>query len=119
MILEKEFEYLGYKCQVKINDYCGFRCGYVELPKGFPEFDKYDIDCHGGVTYHEGNIIGFDCGHYGDGIDLELISDKITRDAQKKIQEILNFELTPAKSLEFVENELIGICEQLKKIKGE
>ena len=119
MILEKEFEYLGYKCQVKINDYCGFRCGYVELPKEFPEFDKYDIDCHGGVTYHEGNIIGFDCGHYGDGVDLELISDVNLREIQRQIQKRLSIDTEPVKSLEFVENELMKMCEQFNKIKGE
>ena len=47
--------------------------GYVELPENHPWLDKgdlqnfYDVDVHGGITYHEGRVIGFDTNHLGDG----------------------------------------------------
>jgi hypothetical protein len=46
------------------------------------------FDVHGGITYSEGGKksrypvesdlwwFGFDCGHYGDGIDISIMSDK-------------------------------------------
>lgn len=48
--------------------------GYVELPSDHPIMilgatygtgDKY-LDAHGGITYAQGNIVGFDTNHYGD-----------------------------------------------------
>ena len=54
--------------------------GYIALPDGHPWLDcpdslevHPDIDVHGGITYHEGNTIGFDTGHLGDGQHLSLI----------------------------------------------
>jgi len=95
-VVEKQFEYKGRDCICVFNR-LGFRCGYVsvsEKDKGFKvvekqffdrkhielEYDDFDIDCHGGLTYGnkipkelnpKGNYyIGFDCGHWGDGQDL-------------------------------------------------
>lgn len=48
--------------------------GYAELPDDHPIMilgatygtrDKY-LDVHGGITYANGNIVGFDTNHYGD-----------------------------------------------------
>ena len=48
--------------------------GYVELPENHPWLDSPDtlevhpdIEVHGGITYHEGRVIGFDTAHFGDG----------------------------------------------------
>ena len=48
--------------------------GYVELPENHPWFDEKEdlhyltgVDVHGGITYHEGRVIGFDTNHLGDG----------------------------------------------------
>ena len=68
----RRFTHHGYQCAVimgpmTIN-------GYIALPDGHPWLDypdslevHPDIDVHGGITYHEGNTIGFDTGHLGDG----------------------------------------------------
>jgi hypothetical protein len=53
------------------------------------------IDCHGGITFnrdtrydkglsdifvgYEGHVLGFDCGHAGDGYGIDLIKDPVTR----------------------------------------
>ena len=46
--------------------------GYVELLPGHPwlELDYMDIpaDVHGGITYKEGALIGFDTAHAGDDV---------------------------------------------------
>lgn len=72
----RRFTHQGYHCAVlmgpmSIN-------GYVLLPDGHPWLDYLDslelnpdIDVHGGITYHEGNTIGFDTNHLGDGMHPE------------------------------------------------
>ena len=80
-IVEKEFEYKGYECQV-VGMQLGHRCGYVTLPEGHKDYgvhyDELDYDVHGGLTFSghtkdKEYMIGFDCGHYMDGRDQELI----------------------------------------------
>ena len=51
----------------------GHYCGYVEFDEGFCDFAlmrKYHltdaINVHGGITFDNGNTLGFDCGHSGD-----------------------------------------------------
>lgn len=75
----------GYTCLILRNlRFGGTLCGYVELPRGHPYYDKNfscpekdtpEIEVHGGVTYHGtlSNIekndkmyVGFDCCHYLD-----------------------------------------------------
>ena len=48
--------------------------GYIELPENHPWLDlpgtlelHPDIEVHGGITYHEGRVIGFDTNHFSDG----------------------------------------------------
>ena len=48
--------------------------GYIELPENHPWFDEEEdlqffegAEVHGGITYHEGRVIGFDTNHYLDG----------------------------------------------------
>lgn len=46
--------------------------GYVRLPNGHPWigedllFGKFNIDVHGGISFHRGRTVGFDCNHYMD-----------------------------------------------------
>jgi len=95
----KDYEYL-----IVLNTN-GHRCGYVAIPSEHPysetpmemqsflggkerpfwDYNKLDIECHGGLTFMEPNHglkdlllipcndiwIGFDCGHYGDACDIE------------------------------------------------
>lgn len=90
--VEEDFEYKGFRCVVVASG-MGHRCGYVQIPKGHPYFEKpYEeidevVNVHGGLTYGtmsksypvETEIssywLGFDCAHYGDARDLELIKE--------------------------------------------
>jgi hypothetical protein len=50
-------------CEIVRDKAFGHLCGYITLPK------TLDVDAlcpHGGVTYHSGMKIGFDCSHSGD-----------------------------------------------------
>lgn len=77
----------GFKCVV-IGTKRGYRYGYIGIPEGHPYFKVHyndiDIPIHGGWTYSgfdkeypvkNENIwwIGFDCAHYNDRKDIELI----------------------------------------------
>lgn len=86
--------YNGYEYLVTFSPN-GFRCGYVAIPSSHPiekeiaaaEYDV-DVECHGGVTFNSpnhglkkrlelfcaDNWIGFDCGHYYDGFDIDSYS---------------------------------------------
>ena len=74
---ELEWTYKGYKCQAVFLK-MGHRTGYVAIPKDHPLYNKIDfesdlINVHGGITYAQFSdgdyLIGFDFGHYGDGVD--------------------------------------------------
>lgn len=64
----------GYGIQVRFNDFTGTWCGYVVLPEDHPCLDPVDEDyslltsipVHGGWTYRNGSVVGFDCAHYSD-----------------------------------------------------
>jgi len=77
------WEYRGLKCEIKRHAQIeneslagmGHLCGYVILPKDHPweemEYDKINVDVHGGITYSrilEDGLtqIGFDCAHFVD-----------------------------------------------------
>ena len=74
--------------KVTFNEQMGFRCGYVGIPKYMSLYKvPYDhipillYNCHGGLTYSgffdvvddEFWYLGYDCGHYCDGIDLASV----------------------------------------------
>jgi hypothetical protein len=87
-VIERDFEYKGFRCVV-IFTKGGFRNGYVGYsePHDLTDEEKEKIEtefcCHGGVTYIGGGKgshhpvdsnsywLGFDCGHYGDEIDVD------------------------------------------------
>lgn len=132
--VEEVFDYKGYKCVCTFNA-GGYRCGYVAIDNTHPWFKKnyYDdcpeeIMCHWGLTYsgdgkHFGNEddslwwFGFDCGHFGDGIDYDtakgygLITDKEYL-IQKEIMETIYDDET-IKDKEFVKENCKMIVEQL------
>lgn len=67
----------GYECMISRNPTTGAWCGYVKLPVDHPFHDlsysdlediseKYPIHVHGGLTFSEEGLFGFDCSHYGD-----------------------------------------------------
>lgn len=68
----KTWEYKGATCSIVFNDRCDHYCGYVRFAenpfaRGGPveRFLDY-VPVHGGITYHTGNVFGFDCGHCDD-----------------------------------------------------
>lgn len=80
-------------------------------------YDDIHISCHGGITYSRNYLpyvddqkgdwwIGFDCGHYGDGYDVEctLKYFKIKIDNPTGLT---------AKTCEFAANECMKIVDQL------
>ena len=87
-LIEEDFEYRGFRCAV-IGQQLGHRCGYVGLPEGHKyygeDYDEIPLDCHGGLTFSRESDtypvksekplwwIGFDCAHYNDGKDKELL----------------------------------------------
>lgn len=82
-VVEKQFQYKGHDCICVFNRN-GFRCGYVSTTLR-RHYDNFDIDCHCGLTFDgmlpevyapkEIFYIGFDCGHYCDGLDTKLAYD--------------------------------------------
>lgn len=106
-IIEKEGDYLEFihnshgidvTCIIKRN-HLGSLCGYVKLEEwnrfyvSGNWFDQdVEVHVHGGITYWEDGIIGFDCSHTGDlrpkmdpetthGVyrDMEYVKDECRR----------------------------------------
>ena len=65
------FTHRGINCMTQMGPFT--INGYVELPENHPWLnegglhDFNDVDVHGGITYHEGRVIGFDTNHFRDG----------------------------------------------------
>lgn len=119
-VVEKIFEYKNHECICIFNKY-GYRCGYVSVSENFNEED--DIDCHGGITFrcsplpyqygqNQPCFIGFDCGHFGDGIDLEQAREYGLNAVN--IGPSLFSEENCVRSLEDVENECKKIVDQIE-----
>lgn len=118
-VIESKFQYKGYDCVVLFNRN-DIRCGYVFVPKGHKYFGKdygeVDIDCHCGITYggwglpntdeNEQWVIGFDCGHFEDGTDVEAIKRYFNREPWY----IFDGEV---RTVEYCENECKKIVDQL------
>lgn len=66
------FTHRGINCMTQLGPFT--INGYIELPDNHPWFDEEEdlqyltgVDVHGGITYHEGRVIGFDTNHLFDG----------------------------------------------------
>lgn len=133
--IEKDFMIEGYRCVI-VGQNLGHRCGYIAIPKGHEfygvGYEDIDIDVHGGWTYSENSKweypviandiwwIGFDCGHYCDGKDLELIKS-FGKDSES-VKYMLDMESRfpsneEVRTIEYVENELIDAVKQIKNLK--
>lgn len=135
---ESRFEYKGFPCVVLFMP-MGYRCGYVGLLKGNKYYKKkYDdipVDCHCGLTYSEPGLfgqndndtwwIGFDCGHFCDGLDgdtfysyydgdlktMEPISRNAYMDSLGKMFDICG--KYPVRTQEYAENECRKIVDKI------
>ena len=128
-VVEKQFEYKGHDC-ICIFSIRGVRCGYVSVTDKEKPYDDYNVDCHGGLTF-DGELpdyykpkanyyIGFDCGHYCDGVDYDqaVQYNLITQseaDYSKKLFSYLDDR--PVRDLDYVEANCRSIVDQLEKIK--
>ena len=91
----------GYRCYVLRPFLLGHLCGYVELPKSHKFYNKYydyiPVSVHGGLTYSEDGVVGFDCAHAGDLIPSNDV----------------NFEGDTYKDMKYVMRETDELAEQL------
>ena len=120
--LEKREQYKGIFYKVVLQR-LGHRCGYVEIPKDLNiskrdfSFDS-DLEVHGGITYakveNETKVIGFDCAHYMDGIDVEKAMEHFTDLSDNELM-FLSWGIGDGKvrSLEYVEKECKNLIDQL------
>ncbi len=88
MEVEVNTTYRGHDYAVTVHPKFGYRCGYIEAPEmNGKEIDEADdeITVHGGVTWlhdrfpfkpADSAVVGFDCGHWGDRRDFNLITDE-------------------------------------------
>lgn len=132
----KLWKHKGFDCLVVRSPWTFALCGYVGVPKTHPLFrknynDVYEshpkVSAHGGLTYsekcqgaichpveEEGDEVwwfGFDCAHAGDitpGSDALLPSSFLENCPPR---------YSTYKSLDYVENEVNQLAEQLGKIK--
>lgn len=96
--IEKSWKYKGYDCAV-IFQLGGYRCGYVNVPKGHKcykvDYPNIDILVHGGLTYSSSELvghkkgwwIGFDCNHFYDGYDWESAKE-LFKDSPEALERI-------------------------------
>ena len=66
------FTHRGINCMTQLGPFT--INGYIELPDNHPWLDEEEdlqffdgVEVHGGITYHEGRVIGFDTNHFRDG----------------------------------------------------
>lgn len=126
-VVEKQFNYKGHDC-ICIFNLRGFRCGYVSVPDKEKSYEDYDIECHGGLTFdgelpdyykpEADHYIGFDCGHYCDGIDYDqaVKYNLITaREAYYDKELFSPLSGCPVRDLDYVEANCRSIVDQLEK----
>lgn len=81
----------GYEWEC-VHNPMGHRCGYVRIPPGHPwhgvPYDALDVEVHGELTFSQqdaacgrdgaddGWWLGFDCGHWMDLPDPDLVSEE-------------------------------------------
>jgi hypothetical protein len=114
-------------CIIKRHPVLGHLCGYVVIPANckLSELNLVDVDdegdirVHGGITFHgfhlelQKNVIGFDCGHYGDlvpgmiaQLDQDIECRKHIFDEEEKYRDI-----------EYVQHECKNLAKQIAEFK--
>ena len=126
-VVEKQFNYKGHDC-ICIFSIRGIRCGYVSVSDKEKPYDDYDIDCHGGLTF-DGELpdyykpkadyyIGFDCGHWCDGVDYDqavkynLIEPSEAEHNKEMFSYLKDY---PVRDLDYVEANCRSIVDQLER----
>lgn len=93
------FKYKGLECQVLRMPHFGHLCGYVTTKKPLTDVQAMSLEVHGGVTYQEGNKVGFDCAHY---MDMLPFSDNLYNDAYYR-------------TMRYVKREVKRMVDQIKR----
>jgi len=141
MLIEIEGTYKGYKFLVVAQD-MGHRCGYVRIPekhrlygkdysykvmidgKRAPISDYFDV--HGGLTFSdkiseteagkvkkiEGWWLGFDCEHFGDAKDKDIMSEEYKKIFSKSS---VMFE-GEIRTANYVKKECFSLIDQIEKL---
>jgi hypothetical protein len=137
MIERMWFTESGYRAIVIFND-TGHRCGYIEIPRSHPcyekEYSDIDVNVHGGLTFSAYNkempydspegfwVLGFDCIHSSDSNDLEAYERYSNMGYIPKIQEDIShifnmiFSDGIVRTLDFVVAECESLATQLKEM---
>ena len=106
-----------------IHNGAGYRCGYVALPRSHPLHGKsYEdlagISVHGGLTFSgsmEGVwLLGFDCAHYGDSVDLALLPQESGAERSLRIA-LGSMNSGVMRTQEYVDNECVLLADQLNQ----
>ena len=130
--IEKTLKIDDFECSI-LGLHLGHRCGYVGLPKEHKYYEKsyreIDVYVHGGLTYDgysdgkigisEGMwIIGFDCAHWDDGKDLDLIRELNDEKSANIIIELSRTygDDSIVRNTDYVEGEIRSLIEQLNEL---
>lgn len=134
-VREKHWHDRGYACMVVLTP-MGHRCGYVGIHKGQAHYGSSYllldwIECHGGLTYSEGNHpawpsseknpkwwIGFDCAHCTDIPDVEATQKAYGNDSEaaKRAARMAKYsvnEFAQIRTLDYCVQEVKKIVDQL------
>lgn len=135
------FTYKDYECKVlrivhkepfskQEHYFGGHLCGYVKIPGDHPchskDLQNFDcdaqLDCHGGVTFHQDSWVGFNCAHSGDYVPSVEYLKKTARNIKEmyvKIPEQLKkysiFNPT-YKNIQFCIQECKSVVDQLAAV---
>jgi hypothetical protein len=100
----------------------GYLCGYIELPLDSTYincvYDDIPIDCHGGLTFKEENLIGYDCAHSGDynpSIELFKKQNPSSLDIPKELKKYSIFNPT-YRNMEYCIQECKSMVDQLLQL---
>lgn len=123
--LEPDIEEVGYrhgfKYEIVAMRDMGHRCGYITLPDDMKNMQFYQtdlVDAHGGITYQEDNVIGFDCAHHGDEKDFSIM-DASSRKWYEDFYKIIGYQNKgKVWTQEDVRKECFNIIDQLLQLQN-
>jgi len=129
--IEKQFNYKGFDCVI-VGTTMGHRCGYIAVSEPSEQMleDAYDLDfdVHGGITYGgsskeypipsetERFWLGFDCAHYNDAKDMNLLRELASPESyQYQVKIDLEYPINDqvVRTTQYVEDELKSLGDQI------
>jgi hypothetical protein len=96
--------YSDYEIEIKRTQ-MGHYCVYMKLPVGHPDigkdYNEFDLNIHGGLTYGENSIFGIDFAHYSDYIPFENMGIEFVDPNPDSI--VWTFDMVKAEGFKMVE----------------